>query len=74
MPETKPFWKSKTLWFNLLSGLLLFLDQNSLTLQQHLGTNVAAWIAAVVTSGNAILRVVTNQPLSATPAPAEPKK
>lgn len=76
MPETKPFWKSKTLWFNLLAGILMVVDQNAEFIQNLLGENAYAWLAAVVAGGNAFLRVITKAPVSATPTPAlpEPKK
>lgn len=76
MPETKPFWKSKTLWFNLLAGVLMLVDQNAEFLQNILGENAYAWVAAVVAAGNAFLRALTNKPVAGTPAatPPDPKK
>ena len=56
--ETKPFWKSKTLWINLLAALALIAQ----------GIN-GTWVfslemQAIALSGiNLILRLISKQPL-----------
>lgn len=57
VPQTKPFWKSKTLWFNAVAGVVtVFWPEVSkfLTPEQA---------GAIVIIGNAILRLVTVAPV-----------
>lgn len=57
--NTKPWWQSKTLWFNILT---LGLDAASGQLGFHIPPNVAVPILA---AGNIGLRLITSQPVSA---------
>ena len=57
--------KSKTLWFNAVIAALAALEPVFGLLQAFLPGNAFAWMTVALTVGNAILRTVTNQPLSA---------
>lgn len=54
---------SKTMWFNTIIAALLALEPVFGLLQTVLPGNVYAWSSIVLTVGNAILRIVTTQPL-----------
>jgi len=56
--------KSKTIWFNLLVALMGSGEAAFGFLQPYIPGNVYGWGMAVLVVGNAILRVVTTQPLS----------
>lgn len=62
--ENKPWYHSKTLWFNLIAAVLIALETQFSVLQPYLPGNVYAWIATVLTMVNAILRVITAAPLA----------
>lgn len=68
--ETKPVWKSKTFWFNLLVGLLTLLDANMGYIQQFAPEQVYLYIAAGVAAVNLFLRTITKQAVG---VPAEKK-
>ena len=81
----KAWWRSRTLWLNLLMMLLALAETNFRVLQPMLPVNVFAVIAFVLPIANAALRLVTNsalqwhaeqplQPATADPAfaPTEP--
>lgn len=57
--NTKPWWRSRTLWFNLL---MLSVDAASGKLGVHIPPNVAV---PILTAGNIGLRLITTQPVSA---------
>lgn len=60
----KPWYCSKTLWFNLIAAALIALEAQFALLQPYLPGNVYAWVATVLTVGNAVLRVITAAPLA----------
>lgn len=60
----KPWWKSKTLWLNLIGAALIALEAQFSLLQPYLPGSVYAWIATALTVANAILRVITAAPLA----------
>lgn len=60
----KPWYYSKTLWFNLISAVLIALEAQFSLLQPYLPGSVYAWIATALTLGNAVLRVVSAAPLA----------
>lgn len=62
--SAKPWWKSKTLWLNLISAVLIALESQFSMLQPYLPGSVYAWIATVLTVSNAVLRVITAAPLA----------
>jgi hypothetical protein len=55
--QSKPWWKSKTIWFNILSVGLLFTPLAPLS---------PAVVGAVIASGNVVLRTITTQPITLT--------
>lgn len=59
----KPWWKSKTMWLNLIAAALLALEAQFSLLQPYLPGNVYAYFAVGLTMGNALLRVVTVAPI-----------
>ena len=63
----KKWWKSKTVWFNTLAGVVSVLAQSSAELSPIFGPTAIGVIAAV----NILLRTVTNQPLG---KPEQPKE
>lgn len=60
----KAFWKSKTLWFNVLSAAVMA-GQGALGI--HIPPNVAVPLVAV---GNMGLRMITSAPLAVADPPA----
>lgn len=61
----KPWYKSKTLWFNAAAGTLAAAEANIHILQPMLGDQAYPILMMSVVIGNAILRVITTQGLSA---------
>lgn len=68
----KPWWLSKTLWFNFLMALVTFANE-MLPLLEHftvLGVSedytaiARTALTVIILVGNAILRVVTDKPLA----------
>lgn len=65
--DTKPWWQSRTVWFNVLTALLLLLDAfaSSLGLLQPLLPPAAwPWVACTVTVINLWLRAITRSGLT----------
>ncbi|MDH2918463.1 MAG: hypothetical protein PXX73_04640 [Sideroxydans sp.] len=60
----KPWYRSKTLWFNAVVAGLLVLEANFAVLQPYLAGSVYAWFSTVLAVGNAMLRVVTTASLA----------
>ena len=58
--EGKVWYKSKTIWFNALLGAVVAFTQ---AIGHPLGEDV---IAAIVTIGNILLRIITTEPVTAT--------
>lgn len=65
MKNTKVWWKSKTVWFNFIMGLLPIVIDNLAVLKSALPDNVYGIILFTAIAGNAILRFVTSQRLAA---------
>ncbi|QDF95178.1 hypothetical protein CJ010_00730 [Azoarcus sp. DD4] len=59
----KCWWKSRTLWFNVVCAGLIALEAVTGQLQPLLPANVYALMCVVLPVGNAMLRVVTAQGL-----------
>lgn len=55
--------RSKTMMFNLLVAIFASLEGVFHMLQPFMDGNVFAYITVLLTVGNAILRVITTQPL-----------
>lgn len=62
--EKKPWWKSKTLWFNAIVGGLAALEASANMIQPYLPGNVYGYGLLLLTIGNAVLRIVTTQGLT----------
>jgi hypothetical protein len=72
----KPWWHSKTLWFNLVVALLAAAEAGFSILQPLLPVNAYAALTFLLTVGNAGLRVITTTALAmraAAPATEEPQ-
>ena len=59
MIDQKPWWKSKTLWFNLFVALMAMAATQTAALAQLLSPNVYAVVSIGVAGINAVLRLVT---------------
>lgn len=64
MNESKPWWRSKTIIFNLFAAALVALESVSGLLQPHLPIDFYTAIAVGLPIVNAVLRVVTTQALA----------
>lgn len=64
---SKPWWLSKTLWFNAVCAAFGAAEAGMGLWQPLLPVNSYAVLAFVLAVGNAALRVVTNQALAADP-------
>jgi hypothetical protein len=62
--RAKRWWKSKTLWFNVVMSAAGAAEASLGILQQVLPINSYAVIAFTLAVGNAVLRVVTTTGLS----------
>ena len=69
-PAAKPWWRSRTLWFNLVVGLLAAAEAGLGLLQPVLPVNAYAVLAFGLAVGNAGLRVVTSARLIGRTPPA----
>lgn len=61
---TKPWWHSKTLWFNAIVAGLAALEVNAHLIQPYVPGNVYGWGMMLLTCGNAVLRLITAQGVS----------
>ncbi len=57
----KPYWQSKTLWFNLGVALFTVLSQHSLLLRSYLTDGGYLTLLMLISAGNVWLRTVTDQ-------------
>ena len=62
--EKKPWFKSKTLWFNALVAALAALEASASMVQPLVAGNVYGYALLLLTVGNAALRIITTQGLS----------
>jgi len=60
----KPWYKSKTLWFNLLVTGLVALEASFSMLQPMLPVNTYGILTVVLAVGNAFLRVISSTSLT----------
>lgn len=61
--ESKPIWQSWTFWFNLVSGVILFLQMPEV---QAMNIIPQGWMAAIVAIGNVVLRLKTSTAVTLT--------
>lgn len=59
----KPFWKSKTIWFNACMGIFTFVSMNMEQFKAGMTPEGFQILATVITLGNVILRAFTEQPV-----------
>jgi hypothetical protein len=59
MENTKPWWQSKTLWFNAAVGALAAAEASAAIIQPYVPGNIYAWGMLALVVGNAVLRVVS---------------
>ena len=64
--NAKPWWTSKTLWFNALVAALATLEASSGLIQPYVPGNIYGWALMLLTVGNSVLRIVTAQGLALT--------
>ena len=57
----KPWYKSKTIWFNAIIAGLVALEASFSAMQGFLPANVYGIAVTVLAVGNAMLRIVTTQ-------------
>ena len=63
MPARKPWWRSRVLRFNAALAVLGALDASTGALQALLPVDVWHALTVALAVGNALLRVLTTQPL-----------
>lgn len=64
MNQTKPWYLSRTLWFNAICLALAAAEAQLNVLQGYLPGGVYAWLAFVLPVGNAALRLITTTAVS----------
>ena len=62
--EKKPWYKSKTIWFNIIVAMLAALEASSAMIQPFVQGSVYGYGLLILTIGNAGLRIITTQGLS----------
>lgn len=67
--QAKPWWQSRTLWFNALCAALAAAELGLGALQTVLPGEPYAWLSFAIVVGNAVLRALTTQPLALRKAP-----
>lgn len=63
MATPKPWWKSRTLRLNAAAAALAALEANTGLLQPLLPVNFYEALVVALAVGNAVLRVITSQPI-----------
>lgn len=59
----KPWWQSRTMWFNALLGIGMAVEGQLALIHPFLGEKTYAAFAIGLLSGNAVLRVITSMGL-----------
>lgn len=60
----KNWYQSKTMWFNIISAVLVVLEAQLGVLTPLLSPDVAPWVLLGIPIINVVLRVITTQPLA----------
>lgn len=60
----KNWYQSKTMWFNIISAVLVVLEAQLGVLTPLLPSDVAPWVLLGIPIINVVLRIVTTQPLA----------
>jgi len=63
-PVRKPWYHSKTIWFNIIMAGLGTLEASANIVQPFVPGNIYGWGLLVLTVGNAMLRIITAQGVS----------
>lgn len=61
---TKPWYKSRTLWFNAIVAILIALETGLHIIQPYVPGNIYAWSLLLLIIVNAALRIITSQGLT----------
>ncbi|HAF44679.1 MAG TPA: hypothetical protein DCK83_07005 [Gallionellaceae bacterium] len=61
--ELKPWYKSRTLWVNLLSAIGIVLEVKYEAIKPLVSPEIYQWLAILIPVANTALRVVTTAPL-----------
>lgn len=61
MSDVKPWWQSKTIWFNAFIAGLAALEASAHVIQPYVPGNVYGFGLVALTVGNTMLRAVTKQ-------------
>ena len=60
----KNWYQSKTMWFNIISAVLVVLEAQIGVLTPLLPSDVAPWVLLGIPIINVVLRVITTQPIA----------
>lgn len=60
----KNWYQSKTMWFNIISAVLVVLEAQIGVLTPLLPSDVAPWVLLGIPLINVVLRVITTQPIA----------
>jgi hypothetical protein len=71
VPAAKPWYASRTIWFNGVAGVVAAAESSMGMLQPVLGANAYAALTFIVLVGNALLRAVTTQPITVRRSPQD---
>ncbi len=63
-PPTKPWYKSRTIWFNVIVAILIALETALHIVQPFIPGNIYAWSLLLLIIVNAGLRIITSQGLT----------
>lgn len=64
LAEEKPWWRSKTMWFNMAVAALIALEMNLPGLQGFIEPQTYAYVLMGVNIVNVVLRAVTKAPVT----------
>jgi hypothetical protein len=61
MDNRKPWWRSRTIWFNAIVGGLATLEASAHLVAAFVPGNIYGWGLLLLSVGNAMLRIITTQ-------------
>lgn len=68
-PASKPWWQSKTIWFNLFTAVLIATELQLGVLKTAMPDWAYAWAGFALAMANVVLRTISSAALSARPEP-----